>query len=382
MRPLSWRDAKVRAAVLLAAALVISAWTGKIFLDMHEPEPIVAGPGVTEQKMLSDYGSAVGAGDTPVYILEGEEPGGALLLIGGTHPQEVSGLLTAVLVIENVRVKQGRIVVIPQANRSGFTHTDPLEGFPHKFEIETPHGVRWFRLGMRLANPVHQWPDPDLFVHRPSGERMVGSEARNLNRNHPGRARGRFVERIAFAIAQVIRKEGVKIVLDTHEAYPEYPVINMLVAHEGAFDVGAFAVANLQERDIQIDLMASPKRLHGLSHREFGDHLGVRALLVETANPAMGRLRGRTDERLVVEGRDDNYVRAAKLDRLFVPFTAEGHPLSGRVARNMATLEEILSAYNEFEPDSPIIVEGLPSYDAVREQGLGPFLLPVPAASR
>ncbi len=91
-----------------------------------------------------------------------------MLLLGGTHPQEIGGVMAAVLMVENARVKRGRLIVVPQANRSGFTHTDPMEAYLHRYEIATPAGPRWFRVGMRLTNPAHQWPDPDVFVHQPS----------------------------------------------------------------------------------------------------------------------------------------------------------------------------------------------------------------------
>ncbi len=368
-----------RAWVLLAAAAAITLASGAIFLAMHEPEPIVAGPGVTGQKMLSAYAPALAgtAADTPVYVLEGAEPGGTVLLLGGTHPQEVSGLMGAVLMIENATPQKGRVIVIPQSNRSGFTHTDPMEGFPHVFEIPTPHGKRWFRLGMRLANPVDQWPDPDLHHHPQSGEGMVGPESRNLNRNYPGDADGRFTARIAAAIVELVKAEKVDIVLDMHEAYPEYPIINMIVAHQRAFDVATMTMIYLQMRNIMIDLMASPTALRGLSHREIGDHTEALALLNETANAAMGRFRGRTDEALVVEGKDANYVRAAGLKRLFVPFDENGHPLSERTARQLAVIEEMLVAYNETYPDRPIEVTGIPRYEEVVEKGLGPYLLAV-----
>lgn len=378
--------ARGRAGLFLAAALAITVWSGVVFRAMHEPEPIVPGPGVTAQKMLGDYVPAVAKSpaDTPVYLLEGPEPGGTLLLLGGTHPQEISGVLAAVLTIENARVRRGRVLVIPQANRSGFTYTEPHEGFPHSFEIPTPHGIRWFRLGMRLTNPIHQWPDPELYVHHPSGERMVGIESRNLNRNFPGRPDGSYTARLAHAITVLAVVERAALVFDMHEAYPEYPIINMLVAHERAFEIATLAVINLKARNIPIDVMPSPKHLHGLSHREFGDHTTAYALLAETANPGMGRFRGRTDERLIVGGRDENYLRAARLKRLFVPFTEKGHPLEGRVARHLAAVEETLGAYNEAHPDAPIVIEGLPAYDEVVRQGLGPFLRPPPprAAAR
>src|SRR3546814_10913089 len=109
-----------------------------------------------------------------------------MLLLGWNHPQDISGLMAAVLVIENATVERGRLIVIPQSNRSGFTHTDPLEAFAHTFTIETPHGPRWVRAGMRLRNPIHQWPVPDLFIHPHSAELLVGWAARHLNRNSPG----------------------------------------------------------------------------------------------------------------------------------------------------------------------------------------------------
>jgi predicted deacylase len=374
------RTALLRGLGLLVAGAAIAGAAGWIFAAMHEPEPIHPGPGVSKTSQLGDYVPALagGPGDTPVFVLDGETPGGALVLLGGTHPQEVAGHVAAILVVENVRVKKGRVVVVPQANRSGFTYTEPLEGFPHRYEIATPHGPRWFRFGMRLTNPVHQWPDPDVQVHAPSGEYMVGWEARNLNRNYPGRADGRFTERVGHAVTQLIEREQAGLVLDMHEAYPEYPIINMIVAHQRAFEIGTIAALMLQGRGIPMDIMASPENLHGLSHREFGDHTSAFALLSETASAAMGRFRGRTETSLVTEGVDRNYEAAHRLGRLFVPFTASGHPLKQRVARNMATIEEIIAAYNESNPGREIVIEGLPSYDTVMENGIGAFLRPPP----
>jgi hypothetical protein len=361
------------------AALAIAGAAASIFWSMRVPEPIVAGPGVTAERMLSaiEPSLAGGPGDTPVFELAGEKSGGTMLILGGTHPQEISGMLAAVLVVENVRVKQGRLIVVPQANRSGFTHTDAMEAYLHSFTIDTPGGPRWFRVGMRLTNPAHQWPDPDVFVHSPSGERMVGHEARNLNRNHPGLPSGWLTARVSHGLTALAKESS--LVLDLHEAQPEYPVINMMVAHERAFETAATAVSALQARRIPISLSASPKNLHGLSHREFGDFTKAEAVLTESANPAMGRFRGRTGEELVVEGRDPNYVRAAALKRLFVAFDDQGWPLKLRVARNLAAIEELINAYNEVHPDTPIEIENVPSYKDVIAKGLGAFLRPPPA---
>ena len=369
-------DARFIGFTFLIAGIGIAAAAAASFNAMHEPEPIYTGPGVTEWRPLSTYFAELAGtpGETPVFMLEGEEPGGTFVLLGGTHPQEVAGHIAATLVVENVRVKKGRIIVIPQANRSGFTYTEPLEGFPHTYEIETSDGKRWFRFGMRLTNPVHQWPDPDVQTHSPSGEYMVGWEARNLNRNYPGRPDGRFTERVGYAVTELLKTENATLVLDMHEAYPEYPIINMIVAHQRAFEIGTIASLMLKNRGIPMDVLASPENLHGLSHREFGDHTPSFALLSETASAAMGRFRGRTNENLITQGNDRNYQIAHALGRLFVPFTQEGHPLKHRVARNMATIEEIISAYNESNNGREIILDNLPSFDDVQSKGIGAFL--------
>lgn len=359
---------------------LIVAWSYVEFRSMYEREPIVPGPGVTRTTMLSEYFPSLNgsAGDTPVYLLEGTDPGGTVLVLGGTHPQEVSGLMAAILLIENATVAQGRLIVIPQANASGFTHTEPMEGFPHTFEIETPHGARWFRNGMRLTNPVHQWPDPEVYVHPASGERLIGHEIRNLNRVYPGRPDGTFTERVGYGITTLIRQEAVDLVIDLHEAYPEYPVINTIVAHQRALGIATIAQLMMQLEGVSIRVDPSPVSLRGLSHRELGDHTQAYALLTETANPAMGRFRGRTTEELVVEGKDDNYVRAAGMGRLFVPFDRDGHPLDVRVARQLLTVTELVNAYNDEAPDRPVHITGVPGYHEVIDRGIGAFLLPLP----
>lgn len=82
-----------------------------------------------------------------------------MLVLGGTHPNEPSGLVAAVLLIENAQPEAGTLYVIPRTNNSAFTCTDPQEGAPMRFTIDTPNGERWFRFGSRATNPIHQWPD-------------------------------------------------------------------------------------------------------------------------------------------------------------------------------------------------------------------------------
>lgn len=373
------RNKKVTASIFLALALVISFVSGKSYSTMHEVETIVPGAGVVEKKMLSDYSPKLKGsnGDTEVYILKGEKPGGSMLVLGGTHPNEPSGLMSAVMLIENAKLEAGTLYVIPRANNSAFSHNDPQEGSPQKFTIETPDGERWFRYGSRATNPIDQWPDPDVYIHAASGQQLSGSETRNLNRAYPGREDGTFTERVAYGITELIRAENIDMSIDLHEASPEYPVINAIVAHERAMGIASVAAINLEFSGVKIGLEPSPTNLRGLTHREWGDYTDTIAILMETANPAQGRLRGRTGEDLVLNGKDWVYVKAAKLGRLFVPFNENGHPLESRVARHVTAMNELSRTFTSQNEDKPIIIEGLPNYNDIINNGLGNYLNPL-----
>ena len=345
-------------------------------LTMRQPDVIHKGPGVTEVRKLSEFfdGIAGTRGDTEVYVLDSGKPGASALILGGTHPNEPSGYLTAVLFIENAMPSAGKLYVIPTTNASAMTHTDYMEGTPRKFSIDTAGGPRSFRYGSRATSPADQWPDPDIYVHASSGQRLSGSETRNLNRAYPGRADGTFTEKVAFAITSLIRKEKIDITIDLHEASPEYPVVNAIVAHNRAMKIASIALLNLEMDDIAIGVEPSPTNLHGLSHRELGDATNTLALLFESTNPAQGRLRGVTNEALIVDGKDAMYLAAHKLGRLFVPFGPEGEPLKKRVARHVATVQAVFDAYASEMPDRHLIVGAMPSYADVLGKGIGQYL--------
>jgi hypothetical protein len=367
------------AVAFLAAAVVIAGASGWIFAAMHAAEPIVAGPGVTGQRMLSDIQPNLkgSGGDTPVFELAGKEPGPTLMVLGGTHPPEIAGMMAAVLLVENARVTKGKLIVVPQSNRSGFTYTEPMAAFFHSYEITRPDGSkRWFRVGMRLTNPVDQWPDPIVYVHLPSGEQMAGHESRNLNRNHPGLDTGTLTAEVSHGLTRLASQST--IVFDLHEAQPENTLNNIIIAHERAFETAAYAIEYIKADGLPIKFDKSPTNLHGLSHREFGDHTNAQAVLAETPNPAMGYFRGRLSEDLLVRGKDENYVEAARMGRLFVPFDENGWPLEKRVARHLTAVKEVVNAYNDLHPEAPIVIEGIPGYDDLIARGLGAFLQPPP----
>jgi hypothetical protein len=370
---------QINGLLLIVLIILIILLVRPIFLAEQNIEPIVQGPGVTKVVKLSNYfdGLKETPGDTDVYILEGEKPGGQILVFGGTHPTEPAGLLTAVLLIENVKVESGKLIVIPRANASGFTWTEPGLGHPDKFYIKTDEGYRWFRFGARGTNPIHQWPDPELYTHYPSGQSLSADEVRNLNRCFPGRPDGLLTEKVGYGITELIRKEKIDVAVDLHEAPPEKPLINAIVAHEKASELSILTALNLEMRDIKLRLESSPVALRGLSHREIGDHTDAMSVLLEVPNPAQGMIRGKTDADLVVLGQDWHYVRAAKLGRLFVTFDEKGWPIEVRVARHITTIFELTNAFTELYPDKPIKLNNVPDYDLLIKYGVGHFLKPV-----
>ena len=367
---------KITGIIMIFLSLIITFIAGKEFLKTRELEPIVKGDGVTSMQKLSDYLPALKGtrGDSDIYILQGEEPGGSVLVLGGTHPNEPAAFLTTVLLVENLKVDKGTVYIIPRANGSAMSHNDPQEASPQRFTIKTPYGERWFRFGSRATNPLDQWPDPDVYIHAASGQKLSGNETRNLNRAYPGRADGTYTEKVAYAITELIKKNDINMEIDLHEASPEYPVINAIVAHERAMPISSQVVMNMEFEDIQIGLEPSPPSLHGLTHRELGDYTNTYAVLMETANASQGRLRGKTDENLVLTGKDPTYVKAQEIGRLFVPYDENGHPIEERVGRHLTGVVQHINVMGENEPDKEIIIGGLPSYEDLQKNGVGAYL--------
>ena len=121
-----------------------------------------------------------------------------------------------------------------------------------------------------------------------------------------------------------------------------------------------------------IGLEASPESLHGLSHREWGDATTALAVLVETTNPAQGRLRGGRPRRCAVTGRDRFYVNASAAAACSVPFPDDGWPLDVRVARHLATVRELSAGLALVDPEHGVTIDGLPPYAGDGQPGRRP----------
>jgi hypothetical protein len=98
------------------------------------------------------------------------------------------------------------------------------------------------------------------------------------------------------------------------------------------------------------------------------------AILLETANPSHGRLKGKPTEALITKGKDPNYVKAARLGMLFVPYSEEGIPIDERVARHLAAVEALVEGLQELNPELVIEIEDFPAAQLVSERGVGFYL--------
>jgi hypothetical protein len=370
------RTIRLRASGILLMVLVACLFAGREFAGMWTPDEFHPSKGLFRRGSLSDYFPPLRntRADASLFMYTGERPGPTVLVLGGTHPNEPAGFMAATVLVENALVRAGRLIVVPQACQSGFTCTDPLEGTPSRFTIVTPSGERTFRFGSRGANVVDQWPDPLVYLHHPSGQKLSGNETRNLNRAYPGRADGLLTEQAAFAIMRMIERESVRVAIDLHEAAPEIPIINAIVTHEKGREIAAEAVLDLELQDLQYALEFSPPNFRGLSHREWGDRTEAIPFLMETSNPIKGRLRGKTTVDLLISGRDGWYAQAAALGTMRIAYARDGESLSKRVGRHLEGIRALVEAYNAQRPAEPFTIEGVPGYSEMMRRGIGAWL--------
>jgi len=316
-----------------------------------ELNPVLANTAV---KMLSDYlpSLAGGPGDSPVYIIEGAQPGGTAFICAGTHGNEIAGVVAAVLLAERAKVFRGRVIVLPRANRSAASYPDPERPGPPSIRIATPGGERIFAYGARRTWPGDEGrTDPPSYTHPDSKLPLDGSEVRNLDRTYPGSAEGGLTARIAYAIVRVLEVENVDIAFDLHEANPESKLAWIIVANPKNVDIAAMAALGLEEHGVRMALDTSAEEPRGLSHREWGDRTKAKAFLIETPNPA----------------------------QVYPPLSGDPAndpilPLGRRVAVQLSSIAEIIAAYNdEVSSGYRIMIDNIPTPEEIGALGLGAF---------
>jgi hypothetical protein len=198
-------------------------------------------------------------------------------------------------------------------------------------------------------------------------------DVRNMNRTWPGRTNGSLAERTSYAFMQLIDQEGVDLTIDLHEAELEYPIIGTIVAHQGATNVAAMTSMTLTAKEFRLGMEISPLALHGLSHREIGDFSDSPALLLESPEPFLDRVRGVTDEALLLTGKDEFVMKAGEAGLLYWPIDENGWPIDVRVARHVRTMEVIAEMWTRFHKADPLILTGLPGYQEMIDNGVGHY---------
>lgn len=318
---------------------------------LHDVRPSQPADRVRVTWLSEWFGGLAGTpADTRVYIIDSSNPGATVFVAGGTHANEIAGILTAVLLAERAMPSAGRLIVVPNMNTSASSWTESTK-VPSWIRIDTPQGPRFFKYGARFTDPVHQGsPDPERYVHPKGGDPLDGAEARNLDRAYPGRPDGTLTEKLAWSVVTLLKKEQVDVAFDLHEAGPESRLANMIVANPKNLDTAALAVINLEMDGINMKLEPSSETFHGLSHREWGDETNAYAFLIETPNPAQSNENGNPAE-------DPKY------------------PLALRVATHLASIRAILDAWNsECAPDKRIEFSAFPDWHTVQSRGVGALL--------
>ena len=364
-------------SILLGIAAVLMVLGGvPLYKHRHSQMPIVAGPGVTKVLKLSQFVSSLkgSPADTDVFVLEGKEPGGKVLIMSNTHANEPAGLLATLIMVENAVVEKGTLYVIPEFNASAGRNTKPGDGYPLYFDIPTEWGAKRFRMGNRDASPLEQWPDPDVYIHYPDKQLFSFLDVRNTNRTWPGRADGPLMERVTFAAMEMMRKDKIDIAIDMHGAETMFPVTNCIVAPQKSAKIAtlvSMTVKAMEGFDNHVE--PSPGNFRGLSHREIGDFSETLPFLLEAPIPFLDQPTGPKTVKLLLDGKDPFLLSLAKKKKLFVPYDENGWPMDKRVGQHCSVALEIIRQYSKKNPDTAIKVAGIPRYADLVKTGVGHY---------
>ena len=368
-----WRIKSALILILLALSILGGV---PLYRHRHYRTPVVAGPGVTNVIKLSEFVPSLKGtmADADVFILEGKEPGGKVLVMANTHANEPAGLLATIIMIENAVVEKGTLIIIPEFNNSGSLNTKPGDGYPLYYDIPTEWGRVRFRMGNRDASPLDQWPDPDVYIHYPDKKLFSYLDVRNTNRTWPGRPNGAVMERVTYAAMQMMRRDKVDIAIDMHGAETMFPVTNCIVAPDKSAKIAtltAMTVKAMEGFDNHVE--GSPSGFRGLSHREIGDFSDTLPFLLEAPIPFLDQPTGPKTVKFLLDGKDPFLLSLSKKKKLFVPYDESGWPMEKRVGQHCSVSLEIIRQYSKKNPDKAIRIQGIPRYAEVIKNGVGHY---------
>ncbi|MFW6160173.1 MAG: succinylglutamate desuccinylase [Acidobacteriota bacterium] len=368
-----------KATIKIVSLIITIAFIIPAAIQLHRHRnyrvPVVAGPGVTEVIQLSQYSPILKGtmAETKIYVMEGKEPGGKILIMANTHANEPAGLLAALIFIENAVVEKGTVYVIPQFNNSASRTTRPGDGYPLYFDIQTDWGTKRFRMGDRGASPLDQWPDPDVYIHHPSRQLLSYIDVRNTNRTWPGRPDGPLMERVTFGAMEIMRREKIDLAVDLHGAETMFPVTNCIVAPEKSIRLAIKASMTVAREGFDNHVEPSPSGFRGLSHREIGDYSETLPFLLEAPIPFLDQPTGPKTEELLLDGKDPFLLKLSKKGKLFVPYDESGWSMSKRVGQHCSVIMELIRQYSKKSPERAIQIKNVPLYKDLVENGVGHY---------
>lgn len=371
----SFGTTRLIASLVVLVVAAIGIW--QTYAHKNYDVEIVLSPGVTRVAKLSDYHPSLKgtAGDTQVFILEGQAPGATMLVLGSTHSDEIAGQLTSLVLVENALVDEGSLIVIPMFNNSGSRTTKPGEGQPLYYSIPTDWGEKVFRLGSRATAQSDQWPDPEVSVHYPSRQMLADVESRNANRSWPGRADGTLTQQICFAVAQLMAAEGVDVAVDLHQGSTMFPTNNCIIAADSGVKIAAYASALLNRDDgFARSVERAPALYRGLFNREIDQYVEtVEPFLMEVPIPFCDLPTGPKTEELLLTGKDPLLLKLAEMGRLYARYDENGWPAEKTVGQHCSALVRLAESWSRFNPDRSIRLSGVPTAKEMADKGLGHY---------
>lgn len=88
----------------------------------------------------------------------------------------------------------------------------------------------------------------------------------------------------------------------------------------------------------------------------------------------MDRVRGATNEELLLTGKDEFVMTAGRHKLLYETIDENGWPIALRVGRHNTTVQTTAQVWTMQHPEKPVVFEGIPSYQEVVDHGVGYFL--------
>ena len=362
----------IRKSIIHALGLILVVFSGPSFYkSRHLKEPVVIGPGVTQVKKLSAYFPALRgtANDENIYILEGANKGGAVLILGGSHPEEPAARLTTWLLTENAKAGPGPRLR-PQFGQPERDDRDPAE---RRLSGQLYHPDRMGRADVpdgrplgessgpmarsRSLYPLSDAPEPGLHGRPQPQPDLAGPGQRHAHREdvlRPDRSSSR--RRGSISSSTSTRPSS-----SIRSSAPSSPIRRDWMSRP-------WPPWSSRTRSSRWGWRNRRWSCRGLSHREIGDHTDAVPLLFETPEPFLDATRGRTDEKLLLEGKDEFVVRAGKRGLLFEKIDEKGWPIDVRVGRHCSTILQVLAVWSQDHGDKAVVLTNLPKYAEVIEE--------------